>query len=144
MRYVTEDAAQNYVAIRDEIEFITDYIDLQRLRLGKKTPIEFSISGEPGNQKVAPLILMTFIENVFKYGISKREASPISIKLHIDKTSISFFSENRIFQGKQNIERTGIGLENTRKRLKHLYPNLHDLNITTDNDLFKVSLTLQV
>ncbi len=144
MRYVTEDAMQTFVNIKDEVKFVSDYIDLQRLRLGKTSPITFSVSGGLENQKIAPLILMTFIENVFKYGISKHEKSPITIQIEVQKNSINFSSENRIFQGKENLERTGIGIENTQKRLTYLYPGRHKLNILKDNGLFKVNLNLEV
>ena len=87
---------------------------------------------------------MTFIENVFKYGISKHEKSPITIQIEVQKNSINLSSENRIFQGKQNLERTGIGIANTKKRLTYLYPRRHKLNILKDSGLFKVNLNLEV
>ena len=143
MRYVTDDATNDFVSLQSEIDCIGDYIELQRLRLSKKAEIGFSVTGSTENKKIAPLILMTFVENVFKYGISSHEPSPITIKLSADEKTITFFCENRPFDTLRRIERTGIGIANTRERLKYLYPNKHLLNITIENGLYSVLLTLQ-
>ena len=143
MRYVTDDANEDFVSLQSEVDCINDYIELQRLRLGEKTVIDINISGNIGLKKIAPLILMTFIENVFKYGVSKHESSAIVIKILATETEIVFFCENRIFPDVNESNRTGIGLENTRKRLEHLYAGRHLLTITSQNNLYTVNLTLQ-
>jgi LytS/YehU family sensor histidine kinase len=143
MRYVTDDIREDFVSLNNEIECMRDFIDLQRLRLGKKMNVDFSVSGNTEKKKIAPLILMTFIENVFKYGISNHEPSDILIKLSADERSITFFCQNKMFETKRNTERAGIGIANTRKRLQHLYPGKHFLDIKTENSLFTVQLTLQ-
>ncbi len=143
MRYVTDDATANFVPLQDEINCINDYIELQRLRIGEKTAIDLYISGDIENKQIAPLILMTFIENVFKYGISKHTRSAIVIKIIGNETGISFFCQNRIFPEKDEKQRTGIGLKNTRQRLDHLYPGGYKLNIDTEAQLYTVKLMLQ-
>jgi two-component system, LytTR family, sensor kinase len=143
MRYVTDDVREDFVSLDNEVECVRDYIDLQRLRLGKKMNIDFSVSGQTENKKIAPLILMTFIENVFKYGISSHEQSDIIIKIAAEHHNISFFCQNKLFDVKRNPERTGIGIANTRQRLQHLYPNKHFLDIKGRNDLYTVHLFLQ-
>jgi len=143
MRYVTDDVREDFVSLKNEIECMGDYIDLQRLRLGKKMNVDFSVTGNTENKKIAPLILMSFIENVFKYGISNHEPSAIVIKIAADEHNITFFCQNKLFNNKGNTERTGIGIENTRQRLQHLYPFKHFLAINTENGLFTVQLTLQ-
>jgi LytS/YehU family sensor histidine kinase len=142
MRYVTDDIREDFVPLDHEIECLTDYIDLQKLRLGKKMNVDLSVNGRTDNKKIAPLVLMTFIENVFKYGISNHEPSGIVIKLLVEENSITFFCQNRLFDAKRNGERTGIGIINTRQRLKHLYPGKHLLEINTANSLFTVQLIL--
>jgi two-component system LytT family sensor kinase len=144
MRYVTEDVKDNFVSLQNEIDCMTDYIDLQRLRLGQKMNVDFIVSGNTENKKIAPLILMTFIENVFKYGISNHEASDITIKLAAEEHTITFFCENKLFDTRRNTESTGIGIANTKQRLVHLYPDKHFLNINKENGLYTVQLTLQV
>ncbi|MBO9562414.1 MAG: histidine kinase [Niastella sp.] len=143
LRYVTDEVNQDYVALQQEIDCIQDYIDLQQLRLGKKTTVSFTISGNPAPLSIAPLILMTFVENAFKYGVSNHQASSIIIDLQAHTRSIVFSCSNALFPRKQD-ERTGIGIANTQQRLEHLYPHKHYLNITTDNNLYSVSLALDI
>ena len=142
MRYVTDDATKDFLSLQDEINCINDYIELQRLRIGEKPTIDLDISEDIGNVQIAPLILMTFIENVFKYGISKHNKSVIVIKIKSNETGIYFFCQNKIFPEKEENKRAGIGLINTRQRLAHLYPGKHILNINTENELYTVELTL--
>ncbi len=143
MRYVTDEVGEDYVPLDSEVECMKDYIDLQRMRVGEKVSIEFSVSGNLTDKKIAPLLLMTFVENVFKYGISSHEPTAIIIKLSADEHNITFFCQNKLFETKRNTERTGIGIPNARQRLQHLYLNKHFLDINTDKGLFTVQLTLQ-
>jgi len=142
MRYVTDEVEEDYVSLQHEWDCINDYIDLQRLRLGKKTKLNFELEGKIGYQRIAPLILMTFIENVFKYGISKHEATEITIKLIVEPNKLIFFSQNSIVENGSKQNRTGIGIKNTRQRLNHIYPGKHRLDIDTNNNLFTVHLEI--
>jgi two-component system LytT family sensor kinase len=144
MRYVTDDATHDFVSLQSEVDCISDYIDLQRLRLNKKTEIDFSVTGNIDDKQIAPLLLITFVENVFKYGVSSHESSSVTIKLSADEKTITLFCQNKLFQSMRRIERTGIGLSNTKQRLEFLYPKRHLLNITTEYGLYTVLLTLQV
>jgi two-component system LytT family sensor kinase len=142
MRYVTDDVQEDYVSLQSEVDCITDYIDLQKLRLGKKVSLEYIVTGDLDDQKITPLILMTFIENVFKYGTSNHEHSHLVIKLMATEGRIDFFSQNPLFATDRKLERTGIGIDNTKKRLEHLYPGKHKLEITRGNGMFTVQLSL--
>jgi LytS/YehU family sensor histidine kinase len=142
MRYVTDDVSQHFVPLQHEVDCINDFIELQRLRLSKKAQVNFSVKGSLENKTIAPLLLMTFVENVFKYGISNHESSTITIQLQADERSITFYCHNKIFKPAGNPQRTGIGIANTQKRLTHLYPNKHLLNITNENGFFSVELIL--
>lgn len=142
MRYVTDEVAEDVVPLQSEIDCINDYIDLQKLRIGKTTRLEVEYSGEVKNQRIAPLVLMTFVENVFKYGISKHKTAAIIIKLNIGDNKLLFFCQNVIFPHAGAGKRRGIGISNTRQRLEHMYPGKHRLEINTDNDLFTVSLEI--
>ena len=122
MRYVTDDVREAYVPLENEVAFISDYIDLQRLRLGDKMEVGFLVSGKITDKKIAPLILMTFIENLFKYGISKHEPSAIDIQLTATGDMIRFFCQNKLYPAPRQAESTGIGIDNTKQRLHHLYP----------------------
>ncbi|MBS1918543.1 MAG: hypothetical protein JST87_19925 [Bacteroidetes bacterium] len=83
------------------------------------------------------------MENIFKYGISKREPSAILIRITADNMSINFFSKNKIFPAAATEQRTGVGIANATKRLEYLYPKRNLLNINTDNGFYTVQLTLQ-
>jgi len=140
MRYVTDDVGQDFVMMKDEIDCVRDYIELQKLRLGADAEINFNVQGKPDGKKIAPLIFMTFIENAFKYGVTKKEKTVIDINLAIDGEKIDFTCQNKIYHHKTNLERTGIGIVNTRQRLEHLYPNRFKLNINKGSEMFSVNL----
>ncbi|WP_247235006.1 sensor histidine kinase [Telluribacter sp. SYSU D00476] len=142
MRYVTDEAGVEYGALENEVACIQDYIDLQRLRLGRKVQLEVAIEGELEGKRIAPLILMTFIENVFKHGVSNHHHSLITIQLVSAEDRIRFFCRNRIFQKNNSLERRGIGISNTRERLEHLYPNRYRLDIQQEDDYYTVNLEL--
>ncbi|ETZ24921.1 hypothetical protein [Pedobacter sp. V48] len=85
---------------------------------------------------------MTFIENVFKYGLSNHVEAPITISIDVFEDKIVFKSENRIFENMQNNDRLGVGIKNTKQRLEHLYPGKHQLNIDDKDGVFKANLVL--
>jgi two-component system LytT family sensor kinase len=142
MRYIADDATKNFISLEREVSSIRDCIDLQKLRLDENMHLEFSVTGNTENKTIAPLILMSFVENAFKYGVTTREPATITIKLFADEQKIMFFCQNKIFVHKHHIETTGIGLSNTRQRLKLIYPKKHTLEIDEQNDSFTVQLTL--
>jgi len=142
MRYVTDEAGNDFVPLRDEVNCAADYIDLQKMRLNEKVRVEFSVNGELNTKQIAPLIFMTFIENVFKYGISSHEPTNIIIKIDVEESKIVFFTQNKIFDKAPKQERAGVGISNTQKRLQHIYPGNYLLNIDTKNDLYTVQLIL--
>lgn len=143
LRYVTDELTEDQVDLQDEINCIRDYLDLQALRLGEKTSLNFSVNGDVVNHKIAPLILMTFLENAFKYGISNHEKTEIKILIEASNGVVHFSCSNRIFTSSMNQERTGIGLANTKQRLEHLYPGKHELLIEKENGIFHINLTIR-
>jgi two-component system LytT family sensor kinase len=112
------------------------------MRLGKTMDVKLQVTGPTIGKRIAPLILMTFIENVFKYGTSNHEASVITIKIDVNEQRIYFFCQNRLFENKKVTDRTGIGIANTRQRLDHLYAGKYILDINADNGLYTVELRL--
>lgn len=142
MRYVTDGANEKMVPLEEETNCIEDYIALQKLRLGENFPVDFSVAGNPENKMLPPLCLMTFVENAFKHGVSNHEASSIIFKIQVQEKYIHFFSKNRLFATARNTERTGIGLENTSKRLHVLYPGKHVLDIEEKEGFYTVDLIL--
>ncbi|MDH7463074.1 sensor histidine kinase [Chitinophagaceae bacterium 26-R-25] len=143
MRYVTDDVHEDFVPLKDELDCIADYIYLQELRLGKNVQLCFKITGDSDGKEIAPLLLMTFIENVFKHGVSNHETSVLKIHLAVEDTQLVFTTHNKIFLASEQLERAGQGIENATKRLQLLYPHKHSLQIENSNGYYDVKLTLQ-
>jgi len=144
LRYLTEDAGKQLVSLEHEITCISNYIELQKLRLNTRTTIDYSITGSIEGKIIPPLILMTFVENVFKYGVSAHEPGVIRLHLEIKENRLEFFAQNRIVPILLEANSTGIGIENARKRLNHLYPHRHQLDIIVENGLYTVKLSIDL
>lgn len=142
MRFVTDDVREESIPLIREVECLKDYIDLQKLRLGKKADITFEATGSLKSTSISPMILLTFVENAFKHGISKHAPSPIVIKIEALPEKISFFCQNRLFDNQTKQERNGIGINNTRQRLQHVYPSNYLLEINRDEQSFTVTLEI--
>lgn len=143
MRYVTEEVTADEVPLQQEADCILDYIALQRLRLGAAQQIDNEILGDLLPHTVGPLLLLTFVENIFKYGISKHEPAPIFIRLCATRDTITFYCRNRIFPAHTSARSNGVGIANARQRLELLYPERHQLNIHQTDGCFIVNLTLR-
>jgi len=143
MRYVTDEAEADFVTLVNELNCISNFIDLQKLRLGKVVTLNYIVTGDPGGYQISPLLLMTFIENVFKYGLSNHAPAKIDISIEIGEGQIVFHSQNQVFNTKRHEERAGIGIINTKKRLDYLYPDLYTLKIDQTDNLFTVDLILR-
>jgi two-component system LytT family sensor kinase len=143
MRYVTDEVHADFVPLQHEVNCLQDYIELHRLRLGKMVELEYSITGDFDHKSIAPLVLVTFVENAFKYGISNHEKAPITIQLGAEADKITFFCQNKIFPHKTALERSGVGIANIRERLQYLYPGKHQLDLSTAGGLFTVNLILR-
>jgi two-component system, LytTR family, sensor kinase len=146
MRYVLTEARNDLVPLEKEIQFTSHYIELQKMRLTDKTIIEFNIEGEPLGRQIAPLLLLPFVENAFKYGISTRERSPISILLEIKKEYLYFSicNHKHLNTMLRVSDNTGIGISNTRRRLDLFYEDRYALDILDKPNEFTVKLKIPV
>jgi two-component system, LytTR family, sensor kinase len=146
MRYVLTEARNDLVALDKEIQFISDYIELQKMRSTNKTLVSFVVQGETTGRYVTPLIFLPFIENAFKYGISTREMSPIEILLEINEQFIHFRVRNNkhINTSVRIADNTGIGIQNTKRRLELLFPNRYTLDIADERLSYMVNLKLSI
>jgi two-component system, LytTR family, sensor kinase len=142
MRYVTDEVNETLVPLQSEADCINNYISLQQLRLGENVTVNFTINGLVQQKQIPPLIMMTFVENAFKHGVSNHEPSLITIKINAQANYIHFFVQNKLQPRQRVMERTGIGIENTRKRLQALYPDKHLLEITEAAAAYTVQLIL--
>ena len=141
LRYVTEEISVDFVPLEKEMNCIRDYIDLQQLRISGKTTIEFETRGNFSQYEIPPMVLMTYIENAFKFGISNHEASVIAIKITAEGNEINFYCRNTAYDS-GNKERTGIGLVNTRLRLDYLYKDKYELHIDHVDGYYTVRLRI--
>lgn len=146
MRYVLTEAKNDVVPLEKEIRFITDYLELQKMRTTNKTCIGFTIAGEPNGKQVSPLLFLPFIENAFKYGVSTRDMSPIAILIDIQHNAINFKVTNNKHRNANIIraDNTGIGINNTRRRLDLLYPGKHSLAINDEKETYTINLNIQI
>ena len=146
MRYVLTEARNDLVPLEKEIQFTSHYIELQKMRLTDKTSIEFSVRGEPLGRQIAPLLLLPFVENAFKYGISTRERSPINILLEIKDNSLYFSicNHKHLNTTLRVSDNTGIGISNTKRRLDLFYEDRYSLAIDDKPNEFIVHLKIPV
>lgn len=146
MRHAVESSKNERVEIGKEIRFLQDYIEIQQIRIPKRENIKISteISWDEKSAQIAPLILMTFAENAFKYGISITQQSFLEMSLKVENQQLTFICRNSIVPRTQIEKGTGTGVENTQKRLQLLYPNKHTLNINQTDTVYEVFLTINL
>lgn len=143
MRYIIKDADKHEVLLRKELAYLNNYIALQQSRLGRTVDIMYEVDVAPGDKMIAPLIIISFIENAFKYGVNPDKVSVITIKLELKQNVFSLYVANKKVT-KAPVDGDGIGVENTKKRLQLLYPSRHELQIV-DNDIdFSVNLIMHL
>jgi two-component system LytT family sensor kinase len=148
MRYVLYDTQNSTTRLSQEIAFIKDYISLMQLRLTDVVKIDFSSPASLKDQAIAPMIFLPFIENAFKHGVSATQPSNINIAVKQNNNTIELEVVNTIIKEQSNNleEASGIGLNNTRRRLDLLYPGKHILTINenTAENIYSVHLTLDL
>lgn len=141
MRYSITDAAQDFVSLDKELNYINAYIELEKLRLTDKVHLYYSVTGNTSGKQISPLIFVPFIENAFKYGVSTKENSSIDIQIKIENESLHLTVKNTKARTESK-NKLGLGLENTKKRLHLIYPGKHLLEITDEGNTFLVNLHL--
>lgn len=143
MRYVLNDASKDWVSLDEEINYISNYIELQKIRFEDAVTIEYTVDGDTDGKIVAPLLLIPFIENAFKYGVNAEQNSSIKINIDVKKTMMHVNIWNKKVEYTESLyDSHGIGIENTKSRLNLLYPNNHILSIQDSHDSYNVSLIL--
>jgi LytS/YehU family sensor histidine kinase len=143
LRYMIYESNEQGVSLKKEIDFIKDYIDLQKLRTKNPDAVTMHITGDIKDQRIAPLILIVFVENAFKHGVKGDTVNQfIKINITVSDAEIQFFSENNIGQVDETelSEYKGLGLENVKRRLELLYKENHDLKLSKTSDTFIVEL----
>lgn len=145
MRYALTDTPQEgKVELDDEIEQVKTFIELNQFRFDHNLQLDFDVSGETDEVKILPLILLTPVENIFKYGDLKNADHPVKINLEMQGNKLNFVTSNKKLKSKRHIASHGIGLKNLQLRLDAYYPNAHHIQITNSEDeyIFELQITL--
>ncbi len=131
-----------------ELQLVKSYIDLEKLRYNDNLSIQFKVAGDTSNTEIAPLLILPFVENCFKHGISgQTEKAWIKISVDVQGNSVALVAENSKSDEKQkenNGYKEGIGIENVKRRLQLLYPGRHQLEIKEEDNTHFVKLELTV
>lgn len=147
MRYVLYETEKTHTLLSKEIDFIKDFIELMRLRLSSKVLLEIEIPEKFEEASIAPMLILPFIENCFKHGISSQQESKITITLIVDQRKLILTTKNGIFKSNENTPEgnaSGIGLQNTKRRLDLLYGNNYELDIKEDNSTNEYHVNLKI
>ncbi len=145
MRYTMKDTQQDFVLLEDEINYISNFIELQRLRLDRSVKLEYLCPANLPALRIAPMLLIPFIENAFKHGVNSEQKSRIRIEISVDRTEFQLTVSNTRVDIQRDIsERSGLGIENTRHRLNLIYPSRHLLVIDDTGKDFFVSLYISL
>lgn len=144
LRYALYESNKPKVLLSGEIEFMRNYISMMQLRCSEKTTINVDFSNDTKGIEIAPLLFISFIENSFKHGTSNSQDSVINISLNIEGGKKVRFqcSNTNNPKGDSDHSGSGIGMENTRRRLDLLYPNQYEWTQTIENEIFKIEVSL--
>ena len=146
MRYLLYETQTDYTSLHKEIDFVKDYIELMQLRLNGNTSIQFEEPAIITEKSIAPMMLLPFVENAFKHGVSSILNGRILVKIEQVEHMLIFEVENTYFANRKiDIDDGGIGLANTKRRLDLIYPENHQLIYgRKDEDKYLVHLELSL
>lgn len=148
MRYMLYECNEKKVPLDKEINYIQNYLELEKLRQGNHVDIRFNLEGDVRNQNIAPLMFIPFLENSFKHGLKNQiQAGFVDINLKVESNQVFANIENSKAQKlpSQIHKRSGgIGLENVKRRLNILYPNKYKLDISETPNTYSVQLKIEL
>ncbi|HEY9007443.1 sensor histidine kinase [Ohtaekwangia sp.] len=144
MRYMIYDTNYQQVLLSKEIEYMQNYISLERLRLNNQIPIDFTIQGNVQDARISPFIFITFLENAFKHGITNNSTDAwVKASIAMEgKTCIYRVENSKYTAPKNGHSKSGIGLQNVQRRLDLSYPGRHTLKVENTPDHYSVELKL--
>lgn len=145
MRYILDESEKRRTSLVKELDYIHHYIELQRLRLNEKVTLNCTINGDANMLSIAPMMLIPFIENCFKHGLSTVQHCTIDIRILIESDSLILFTKNDLIQhtNQDKIE-SGIGLANVTRRLEFEYFNAYTLSYGVQDSCFESTLKLKL
>lgn len=143
MRYVLSQNDDEFVDLEKELNYIRDYISMQELRLTQQTHLLFSIDGKTTGLKIAPMLLIPFIENAFKYGVNPNRTSSVKIQIKVEQQNLELYVYNqKVVEHTDKVN--GVGIVNVKSRLALIYPDRYKLleNSTETDYTINLKLTL--
>jgi sensor histidine kinase YesM len=144
LRFVLYENKAPFVSLQTEMGMMDRYLELQRIRLSQPEVVDWRAEGVGETHEVPPMLFMPFLENIFKYGDTSKEAPQIKIHLRVKGSELFFTCVNGIRTSGGPVAGGGLGLTLIRRRLELLYPQRHTLDIQTENGIFSVVLKLQL
>jgi len=135
MRYVLDETQQHKVPLKEELSFISDYVEIMRLRTKANMKIDFTAPEVDEHLSIAPMLLLPYIENAFKHGVDDVNEGTISIKIQVHDATLKLEVQNMVVlnaSGYHHTEKSGIGMTNTKRRLELLYADKHNLDFGID------------
>ncbi|HYD92454.1 MAG TPA: histidine kinase [Flavobacterium sp.] len=146
MRYMLYDSNERMVSLNKELNYIKNYIELEKLRQGEQSKITLEIEGTPNGHMIAPLLFTPFLENCFKHGVNRSIGkSYVNIKLRLEGDELEFIAENSKSNKKpKNGKSHGIGLMNVNRRLELMYPATHKLSIEDAPEHYRTFLKINM
>jgi len=146
MRYLLYDTAQGQTTLKKEIAFIESYITLMKLRFPENVAITLKVSNEIRDIEIPPMLLISFLENAFKHGVSYQARSFVSVKIDQTDKGLNFNIINSKHKSNVSLEKSysGIGLTNIKKSLELLFRNNYILNINETEQEYEIQLTIPV
>jgi len=146
MRYMLYECNESTVALEKEVNYIRNYISLERLRQAKHVKVDFNLSGDIYGKELPPLLFVPFLENAFKHGVNTKD-SFVDIDMNVSEQDLNFSVVNSAgtYKASSAVKKnSGIGLENIKRRLNLLYPKMHRLKIENNSKHFKVNLNIKL
>jgi len=145
MRYMLYEANESKVSTAQEIDYIKNYIELQKMRFGDDVDIRTTIQDEDNGYAIEPMLLIPLVENAFKHGVATGKNQFISVVLTTANDTLYLCVKNSFVKdGSSKDSNSGIGLNNLRARLDLLYPQRHKLTIEKDFDTFNANLSIKL
>lgn len=145
LRYAMYETNKNTVPLGGEVEFMRNYIELMKLRCNEQTTVNYQFSTDSELVEVAPLLFVSLIENAFKHGVSSGRPSAISIKLEQHQGQLTFICDNTNYpKNDKDRSGSGIGIENTRRRLELMYADRYEWEQTLEDNIYHVMIKLKL
>lgn len=145
INYMLYECTADEVPLSKEVKFIQNYISIEKMRYGERLEVDVRVNGDVTATRIAPMIILPFVENCFKHGASEElQQAWVTVQLEAGPDTIIMKVENSKSNNGNNHEGDGIGIQNVKRRLALLYPGRHELKILDGQETYLVILTIQV